>query len=178
MSTQSPIPLTPVRTAIGDAEFQAILDWQFPPTPFYEAQVQRLLTQDVPHRMAFSGCSLWTYRDPHGNIVGFGTLDLCHEYQQFTAGKPHYHLPVLAVNPAFQRRGHGRSIIEHLIAEAAAIAQASTDLADLMFLDVYTANQAAISLYVKCGFVVLNPNNPIADPAENNETYVAMARRI
>jgi len=178
MSTQSPIPLAPIRTAIGDAEFQAILAWQFPQQPFYEAQVQRLLVQDIPHRMVFGACSLWTYRDPHGNVVGFGTLDICHEYGQFTSGNPHGYLPVLAVNPAFQRRGHGKNIVEHLIAEATAIAQASTDVANLLFLDVYTANQGAIALYTKCGFTALNPSNPLADPAENNETYVVMARRI
>jgi ribosomal protein S18 acetylase RimI-like enzyme len=111
MATPSPIPLIPIRTAIGDPEFQAILAWQFPTQPFYEAQVQRLLAQDIPHRMAFGACSLWTYRDPHGNIVGFGTLDVCREYDQFTAGQPHCYLPVLAVNPAFQRRGHGRTIV-------------------------------------------------------------------
>jgi ribosomal protein S18 acetylase RimI-like enzyme len=178
MSTSSPIPLTPIRTVIGDPEFQAIAAWQFPQQPFYEAQVQRLLGQDIPHRMVFGVCSLWSYRDSHGNIVGFGTLDVTREYEQFTVGRPHCYLPVLAVNPAFQRRGHGRTIVEHLITKATSIVQSSTDLADLLFLDVYTANHGAIALYAKYGFVTLNPNNPIADPAENNETYVVMARRI
>lgn len=178
MPTPFPIPLTPIRTVVGDPEFQAILSWQFPQQPFYEGQVQRLLNQDIPHRMVFGACSLWSYREPHGNIVGFGTVDISRDYELFTNGRPHCYLPVLAVNPAFQRRGHGRTIVEHLIAEATAVVQSSDDLADLLFLDVYTANQGAISLYAKYGFVTLNPNNPIADPTENNEAYFVMACRI
>jgi ribosomal protein S18 acetylase RimI-like enzyme len=172
------IPLSPVQTAVGDAEFQSILTWQFAQHPFYEAQVQRLLKHDVPHRMAYGACSIWVYRDPHGNIVGFGTLDVCSEYSQFTGGDRHCYIPVLTVNPAFQRRGHGRTITEHLVAEAVLAWQMSADVSDPLFLDVYGANRGAISLYEKCGFATLNPNNPIPDPTENNEPYLIMAKRI
>jgi ribosomal protein S18 acetylase RimI-like enzyme len=178
MSTRQPIPLTAVLIQLGDPEFQAILAWQFPAEPFYEAQVQQVLKHDVPHRVIYNACAIWIYRDAHGNIVGFGTIDFCREYEQFTAGKQHFYIPVLAVNPAFQRRGHGRTIVEHLISEAALIAQLSDEVSNLLFLDVYSANKAATALYAKCGFAVLNPDNPILDPAENNETYFVMAKRI
>ena len=105
-------------------------------------------------------------------------LDVCKEYEHFTGGKYHSYIPLLAVNPAFQKRGYGRSIVEHLTAEAVLIAQSPADYSDLLFLDVYTANRGAISLYEKCGFVALNPDAPIPDPQENNETYVIMARRV
>jgi len=121
---------------------------------------------------------VWVYRDPAGNTVGFGTLDICKEYEHFTGGKYHSYIPLLAVNPVFQKRGHGRRIVEHLIAEAVLIAQSPADISDVLFLDVYTANQGAISLYTKCGFVILNPDTPIPDPQENNEPYVIMARSV
>jgi ribosomal protein S18 acetylase RimI-like enzyme len=82
------------------------------------------------------------------------------------------------VHPAFQKRGYGRGIVEHLIAEAVLIAQSPGDISDLLFLDVYTANKGAISLYNKCGFVTLNPDAAIPDPQENNETYFLMARSV
>jgi len=178
MAPRQPIPLTAVRTAPGEAEYQALLGWPFAAQPFYEGQVIRLLQNDIPHRVMYSFGLVWVYRDPDANTVGFGTLDACKEYDQFTGGKVHCYMPLLAVNPAFQKRGHGRSIVEHLIAEAVLIAQSPADISDLLFLDVYTANQGAISLYDKCGFVTLNPGAPIPDPPENNETYIIMAKRV
>jgi len=121
---------------------------------------------------------VWVYQNPDGNTVGFGTLDVCKEYERFTDGKYHSYIPLLAVNPAFQKRGHGRSIVQHLIAEAVLIAQSPANFADFLFLDVYTANQGAIALYEKCGFVTLNPDAPILDPQENNEPYIIMAKKV
>jgi ribosomal protein S18 acetylase RimI-like enzyme len=178
MVTAQPIPLKAIRTAPNEPEYQALLAWPFAAQPFYEGQVLRLLQNDIPHRVMYSFGLVWVYRDPAGNTVGFGTLDVCKDYEHFTGGKYHSYIPLLAVNPAFQKRGHGRSILEHLIAEAGLIAQSPADFSDLLFLDVYTANQRAISLYDKCGFVTLNPNAPIPDAQENNETYVIMARSV
>jgi ribosomal protein S18 acetylase RimI-like enzyme len=178
MSILQPISLTPVRTAPGKPEFQAILTWPFAEQPFYEGQVKRLLQKDIPHRVMYGFCLVWVYRDPDGNVVGFGTLDVCKDYERFTGGKYHAYIPLLAVNPEFQKRGHGRSIVQHLIAEAVLIAQSPAGFSDLLFLDVYTANQGAISLYEKCGFVTLNPDAPILDPQENNAPYVIMAQKV
>jgi len=66
--------------------------------------------------------------------------------------------------------------VNHLIAAAEAIRKHRTDLADELYLDVYSRNELAIGLYAKRGFKVLNPANPIPDPAENNEPFVVMAR--
>lgn len=178
MPTQQPIPLTPIRTTPGEVEYGALLGWPFATHPFYEGQVLRLLQNDIPHRVMNSFGIVWVYRDPDGNTVGFGTLDVCKEYEQFTGGKAHCYIPLLAVNPKFQKRGHGRSIVEHLLAEAVLIAQSPADISDFLFLDVYTANQGAISLYDKCGFITLNPDTPVPDPQENGETYIIMARRV
>ncbi len=178
MNATQPIPLKAIQTAPGEPEYQALLAWPFAAQPFYEGQVLRLLKQDIPHRVTYSFGLVWVYRDPDGNTVGFGTLEVCKEYERFTGGKYHCYIPLLAVSPAFQKRGHGRSIVEHLVTEATLIAQSPADISDLLFLDVYAANQGAISLYTKCGFTILNADAPIPDPQENNEPYFIMARRV
>ena len=146
MTPQTPIPLTSIRTAPATPEFQAIFSWKFSDETFYEKQILRLLKHDIPQRMLYGFCSTWVYRDPDGNAVGFGTLDVCKEYERFTDGKVHRYIPLLAVNPAFQKRGHGRSIVQHLIAESILIAQDPANISGFLFLDVYEANRAAIAL--------------------------------
>jgi ribosomal protein S18 acetylase RimI-like enzyme len=104
---------------------------------------------------------------------------LCKEYSAFTSQAYHSYIPLLAVNPAFRRVGHGSTIVQHLIAEAATVTAVNpTVVSDLLLLDVYLANSDAIRLYEKCGFVVLNPVAPIPDPQENNEAYAIMARKV
>lgn len=179
MSTPQPIPLTPIPTAPGSPEYQDILTWPFANQPFYEGQVIRLVQTDIPHLVLYSWCRVWVYRDPNGNAVGFGTLEVCKEYEQFTNGQYHSYIPLLAVHPSFQNRGHGGSIVGHLTREAQLIFQrASSHISDILFLDVYTANQRAISLYGKCGFATLNPNTLIVDPDEGNQPYVIMAKKM
>jgi ribosomal protein S18 acetylase RimI-like enzyme len=90
-------------------------------------------------------------------------------------------VPVLAVHPSYRGQGHGRSIVEQIFASAVIAyhwAKAGDEDSDHLFLDVYAANEPAISLYRKCGFEVLNPDARIPDPEENNETYLVMAKRI
>ena len=88
------------------------------------------------------------------------------------------YIPVLGVHPDFQGRGYGKKIVDHLIAEAALYHRIPCDISDKFFLDVYTANRATIRLYESKGFIVLNPDTPIVDASENNETYVIMARSV
>jgi ribosomal protein S18 acetylase RimI-like enzyme len=180
MVASLPIPLTAMRTDPSKPEFKALLDWPFAAPPFYEGQVKRLLQNDIPDRVRYQACQVWVYRNPAGDAVGFGALAVCKEkdYEQFTGGKYHSYIPLLAVHPAYQRRGHGRVIVDHLIAEAVLLAQSPVDISNLLFLDVYTANKGAVSLYEKCGFVTLNPDVPIPDPQENNEAYFLMARSV
>jgi ribosomal protein S18 acetylase RimI-like enzyme len=178
MAARTPIPISPFSIDPKSEELDAILNWPFPDQPFYKAQIKRLLQDDIPQRVVFSNCQVWGYRDPEGKTVGFGTLDLCHEYKRFTNGKAHCYLPVLAVHPDFEGRGHGRSIVQHLIlaAELALTLRGPEHCSEYFFLDVYTANQRAISLYEKFKFGILSP--PIQDPDENNETYVVMAKKL
>lgn len=178
MAASQPMDLKAIPTAPGQAEYQALLAWPFAAQPFHEGQVLRLLQSDIPQRVLYGSGQVWVFQDSDGDTVGFGVLDVCQEYARFTSGKHHAYIPLLAVNPAFQKRGHGRRIVEHLIAEATRIARTPCDLSDLLFLDVYTANRGAIALYEKCGFLALNEDAPLSDPQENNETYLIMARRV
>ena len=95
------IPLNAVRTDPNQTEYKALLDWPFSAQPFYVRQVRELLQYDIPHRVTYSFGLVWIYRNPAGDAIGFGVLDVCEEYQQFTSGKNHCYIPLLAVHPAF-----------------------------------------------------------------------------
>ena len=160
-----------VLIGLESTEFQAILGW-----PFADQFVKRLLQDDVPQRVQFGHCSIWTYRDPNGSLVGFGTLDVCSECGEFTGGKLHPYIPLLAINPTIKSRGYGTSIVRHLIDEAALLALRGL-CSDVLFLDVYTANEKAIRVYTECGFATVSPE-PIPDPQVGGKTYIVMAKRI
>ena len=113
-----PITLQALRTSPGKPEYQALLSWEFEPEPFYRGQIPRLLQSDIPYRVNYGSGFVWVYRDTSNSIVGFGSLDLCKEYERFTDGKSHTYIPLLAVHPNFQGRGYGRRIVDHLIGEA------------------------------------------------------------
>ena len=121
---------------------------------------------------------IWAYRDDKRNTVGFGVLCVCRDHEVHSGGNTHCYIPLLAVNPVYQRRGHGRRIVEHLIGEAAAVARDLPDCSDILFLDVYVSNTGAISLYEKCGFAIMNPDLPISDPKENDELYFVMGKKV
>jgi GNAT superfamily N-acetyltransferase len=171
MAHGPPIPLTAVLVGPDSREFHAIASW-----PFADQFVNRLLQEDVPQRVQFGNCRIWTYRDPDGSLVGFGTLDVCAECAAFTGGKPHPYIPLLAVNPTIKSRGYGTSIVRHLIDEAALLALVGL-CHDVLFLDVYTTSEKAIRVYAECGFVTVSPV-PIPDPQEGGKTYIVMARRV
>jgi len=102
----------------------------------------------------------------------------CDEYQQFTDGKLHFYIPLLAVHPSRRGQGHGRAIVEHLVDEAANYfpAELNAFFHDAIFLDVYEESTGAVTLYRKCGFATLGPG-PLVDPANGKNFYV-MARRF
>lgn len=118
---------------------------------------------------------MWAYKDPQQNIVGFGTLDFCDECSQFTEGKPHAYIPLLAVHPDMLGRGYGKSILNHLVEEAEYMVAEEKELHHAVFLDVYEFSTVAMSLYARCGFVRLN--GPIVDP-ENGANFFVMAKRV
>lgn len=171
MAQPPPIPLTAVLIRLDGNEFQAISGW-----PYADPFVRSLLQEDIPQRVQFGNCSVWTYRDPDGSLVGFGTLDVCSECSEFTGGKFHPYIPLLAINPTIKSRGYGTSIVHHLIGEAALLALRGL-CHDVLFLDVYTTSEKAIRVYTRCGFATVSPE-PIPHPKEGGKTYIVMAKRI
>lgn len=70
-------------------------------------------------------------------IIGFGILMLS-EHEA--------HVLNIAVDQSYQRQGHGRKMLEHLLKEAR-IAKAED-----IFLEVRNSNEQALSLYKNVGF--------------------------
>jgi GNAT superfamily N-acetyltransferase len=171
MAHDSPIPLTPDLVGLTSAEFEAISGW-----PFADPFVARLLQEDIPQRVQFGYCRIWIYRDPDGRLVGFGTLDISDECREYTNGRIHPYIPLLAVNPTIKSLGYGTSIVRHLIDEAALLASQGL-CHDVLFLDVYTTSEKAIHVYTACGFACVTPE-PIPDPQEGGKTYTVMAKRV
>jgi ribosomal protein S18 acetylase RimI-like enzyme len=172
MSDRPLIPLAPVPIELDAAEFKEICGW-----PFADLYVGRLLRDDTPQRMQFGNGRTWVYRDPDNRLVGFGTIDVSDDCRDYTAGQLHPYIPLLAVNPTTQRCGHGTSIVRHLIGEAAILWRLQGDCHDVLFLDVYTVNVGAISLYQTCGFETIT-SEPILDPLEDDKPYIIMAKRV
>jgi ribosomal protein S18 acetylase RimI-like enzyme len=169
--------MTPEFLSLDGIAYREILDWPFPEEPFFVRQVRALLAGDIPQRVRDEGCAIYGFRDPadQNELVGFGTLSVSSLYSQYLNGAKHCYIPLLAVHPDKNGRGHGRAIVEHLVREAAR-RSADRTLSPRVLLDVYTANAPAVGLYGKCGFEILNPNHPIPDPAENQEPYVIMSK--
>jgi ribosomal protein S18 acetylase RimI-like enzyme len=172
MSDLTPIPLTPIPIGLDSPEFKTICDW-----PFDDSYVGRLLRDEIPERVQRGTGRIWIYREPGGQPVGFGTLDVRDHYRHFTGGKDHPYIPLLAVNPTIKSLGYGTSIVGHLAGEAALLACGPCPCHDVLFLDVYASNEKAIRLYEKCGFRNLL-DEPIPDPAEDGKPYLIMARRV
>lgn len=173
MSEKPLIPLLAVPIPLNSPVFQQeIGGWKFA-----DLYVARLLQNDIPQRVKFGNGRIWAYRDSSNEIVGFGTIDVCSDYGAATGNKPHPYIPLLAVNPAKQGHGHGNFIIRHLIGQAALLASIGKGMcSDVLFLDVYTSNLKAISLYERHGFKKVR-DQPEFDPAENQD-YFVMARRV
>ena len=134
-----------------------------------------MLHHDIRQRALLSNCRIWIYRDPENRCVGFGTLDVCSDYEQYTSGQPHPYIPLLAVNPTLKSLGYGSSILNHLIDEAAVLARNELSH-EFLLLDVYLSSERAIKLYDEQGFVRITPD-PVEDPIEG-KPFIVMAKRV
>lgn len=171
MANLTPIVLASVPLGLDDPSYSTISDW-----PFEDSFVKRLLHEDVPQRLVSGNCRIWIYRDPNRQIVGFGTLEVCDLYVDFTNGQVHPYIPLLAVNPTIKSLGYGTTILQHLTDEATLLAS-RPGCHDVLFLDVYTTSEKAIKLYTASGFTTITPD-PIPDPQEAGKHYVVMAKRV
>lgn len=178
--SRTPHPLKAQQVGVDSAEFREIAKWNYSENLFYLQQVNGMLQNEVPLLMLHQGCKFFVYRDPvvGSEVVGFGTIQVTTIYSHHAGQSRHCYIPVLSVKPGIRSFGYGQAIVEHLLIYAARYTRLS-QVSDLVFLDVYVANQPAINLYQKkCHFVVMNPLNPIPDPDQNNELYYIMARRV
>jgi ribosomal protein S18 acetylase RimI-like enzyme len=166
--TRIAIPLSASLISLKSAEFATISNW-----PYTDSFVQRLLKDDIAHRIVFGNCRLFLYHDPNKQPVGFGALDLCNDYSSMVGKALHPYIPLLAVNPTIQSLGYGRSILNHLIGEAAVLSRFDY-CADTLFLEVYSASTKAKALYDRAGFQVIAEN---FDPIEKKQ-YEVMAKRV
>ena len=116
MPELAPVPLTPCPIELDSLVFQAICDW-----PFDDPYVGRLLRNDIPRPERLNCCWIWVYCDPAGRLAGFGTLDVCDDCSEFTEGRSHLYIPLLAKNPTIKSLGYGASIVRHLVDEATVI---------------------------------------------------------
>jgi ribosomal protein S18 acetylase RimI-like enzyme len=163
------IRLTPALIELESFEFKTICSW-----PFSDPFVRRLLRDDIPHRVQFGHCRVWIYRDPLGQLVGFGAFDLCDDYAPVAGNMSHPYIPLLGVNPTIKSLAYGTAIMGHLMSEAAVLCRTS-GCADTVFLEVYTTSARAISLYARCGFQQVT--GEILDEAEGRH-YFVMAKRV
>ena len=171
MSPRIPIPVVPIPIGPWEPAFSEMVTW-----PFRDEFVGRLLQNDLPQRIRFQNCRLWGYRDPQGQLVGLGSLVICCDWRELTDCKPHTYIPLLAVNPAHERRGHGSSILRHLIAEAAVLVDLAPSCSPALILDVYTASEEAIGLYRKNQFDQIA--GPFPDSDASGKEYIVMACKL
>lgn len=165
-------PLTRVLVEPTGDEFRALLNW-----PFEDAFVQRMLADDIPVLARLGDFWAWLYRDAGGQTVGFGTLQVCDNYAQFTGGARHTYIPLLAKNPLVQRGGIGSIIVRHLVEQARVVFRGTPGCHRDLFLDVYTTSAAAIRVYQRSGFAQVTPDT-YADELEGGKEYLVMAQRV
>jgi len=118
-------------TAAADLDGILALDALCFHRPWTRAEYERELAD--PAR-----CFLYVARDDHGAIVAY-----CSFWRIFDE----IHLNNFAVHPEWRRRGLGRALLAHVLAEAAALG------APKATLEVRASNAPAIALYEAGGFV-------------------------
>lgn len=181
----SPPDLVPEEVEPGGPLFREIAAWPFPESPFYAAQVKRLLNSDLPQQLRNGeyAARMWAFRDPAvaDGVVGFGCLTVANYYAAYTGNRPHCYIPLLAKHPAVERGGIGKAIVAHLEAAARGVVASlwNRGISEFLFLDVYCDNVPAWNLYAKkFGFETLNENEPIPDPDEGGKPYFVMAKAL
>jgi GNAT superfamily N-acetyltransferase len=147
MSDRPVLSLSPILIKHDSPEFREIRGW-----PFADPYIGRLLREDIPRRVTLWDCRIWIYRDPEDQPVGFGTLDVCDDYCDFTSNRLHPYIPLLAVKPSMEGRGYGTRIVRDLIDKAGVTARGA-GCQNILYLDVYADNNQAIKLYEESGFM-------------------------
>jgi ribosomal-protein-alanine N-acetyltransferase len=109
-------------------------------------EIERACFPDPWDRLAFERETENTFsrplvaRDAHGRIVG---------YIIYWIAGPEFHVLNVAVHPDFRNRGVGRALINRCIADA------MSDHAEFVALEVRESNASARALYRSYGFVTI-----------------------
>ena len=82
------------------------------------------------------------------------------------------HLLTLCVNPAYQRTGYGRLILQFLLEKAARLE------AEVCFLEVRVSNTAARALYQSLGFVPIGQRKGYYPAADGREDALILSRSL
>jgi len=109
-----------------------------------------------------AGYSAWTCRI-EGTLMGYAVMMLVIDEA---------HLLNLTVAPEWQRRGHGTTILRHLLAVA------REHGAKRMFLEVRPSNVPGLGLYRRLGFETIGRRRGYYPAGEGREDAVVMALTI
>lgn len=101
-----------------------------------------------------AGYAAWVLEDPEQGVIG-------HAIQMLVADEAQ--ILNLCVHPLWQGRGHGRRLLEHLLAQAR-MAQLAC-----LFLEVRVGNTAAQALYEHAGFQKIGLRRGYYPGMRNNE---------
>ncbi len=95
-------------------------------------------------------CDVWLYLNETGDVVGFSSLGATKwKYPQNSSQRQQINvIPNVAIASDFQGRGHFRTVMEHLFAQA----KKRSERLPLIGLFVDPRNSAAIDIYKRFGF--------------------------
>jgi ribosomal-protein-alanine N-acetyltransferase len=96
-------------------------------------------------------------------VLGYGILSIA-------AGEAH--LLNIALEPAMQRAGHGRRLLEHLVGVARSAG------AETIYLEVRPSNIAALKLYERAGFKLAGRRRGYYRARGGTEDAVVLVRRL
>ena len=106
-----------------------------------------------------AGYSCWTYRKD-GVLIGYCII---------MAAAEEAHLLNLSIGADFQRQGHGRRLLEHVLGVA------RDEAARLLFLEVRPSNPAARELYASRGFRQIGTRRDYYPASSGREDALVLA---
>ncbi len=99
----------------------------------------------------------------NNEIIGYGVMQI---------GADEAHILNLCIDEPWQKRGHARVLLEHLIQEA------TQRRANIVFLEVRPSNPRAVDLYQMSGFNEIGLRKGYYDSRNGREDALVMARNL
>jgi ribosomal protein S18 acetylase RimI-like enzyme len=176
MADSTPVSLDAIPIGLDDPDWaQDICNWNWEPEDTY---VRDMIQVDIPERVRYRNCRIWSFRDPNNEVVGFGTMDVWTDWSELSGdSRQHTYIPLLGVNKERRKPGYGTFIVNYLIEEATVtVSELGEQCQDYLFLDVYADRTKAISIYEHSGFEKAVPNS-LCDQGDNRP-YFVMYRNV